>query len=686
MAKGKKKTADGLRFRSLSLRLDAGGLPQTLDVEGRSVEAVGATETPVDVYDWELGGAVGEVLLMSGCRVPESGRVVLLDSHGRWETRTVVGSFREMRIEGGELVGRAVFSATAEGEAPFTKLREGHLTDFSIGFRINACLKVKPGETTVVDGREFSGPLRVVTDWTPRELSVCPIGADENAKARALGQLEENMDERLRKFLESRGLSPEAGEDEAWRFLEGLETRAEGEGGGASGQAKPGETRKPEDGNGERAEPEFQVDVAAVCVDAARAEQGRILAIRSMCETFGVTDMADKLIQGNTPLDQARTAVMDRMASRSKEDGMPGFQVSMGATGEEKFRAAATDALRMRGGRAVEKPAPGAMDLRSLMLREHARECLRQRGERIPSDLREMVGRALTSSDFPLILADASLKSLMDGWEQAQETWPLWVDDSGVVTDFKIHTMVRAGESDDLDEIGESEEYKYGSRTEAQEQYQIATYGKMFAISRQTIINDDLGALTGIPALHGEACARKLGDIAYAVLLSNAKMGDGVALFHATHKNLQTAAAISVDSLGAAETAMSLQKDIGGKRRLNIPAAFLLAPVTVKTKTEQFFATELIGGAANQPNIRNTYYGEKIARVYEPRLDDDSVKAWYLAARKGKTVRMFFLNGVKTPFLESRLGWNVDGAEYKVRIDAGAKAVDWRGVQKNPGL
>ena len=68
------------------------------------------------------------------------------------------------------------------------------------------------------------------------------------------------------------------------------------------------------------------------------------------------------------------------------------------------------------------------------------------------------------------------------------------------------------------------------------------------------------------------AASRTVGDVVYAVLTANANMGDGVALFHtATHKNLAgTNAAVSVTSMGVAEVAMGLQKDIGGKRRLNI--------------------------------------------------------------------------------------------------------------------
>ena len=81
----------------------------------------------------------------------------------------------------------------------------------------------------------------------------------------------------------------------------------------------------------------------------------------------------------------------------------------------------------------------------------------------------------------------------------------------------------------------------------------------------------------------------------------------------------------------------------------------------------------------------NPYAGTYFTRVYEARLDDDSATAYYFAAAKGKTVKVFFLNGIQTPFMETKAGWTVDGVEYKVRIDAGAKAMDWKGLVKNAG-
>jgi len=176
--------------RSAALRFSPDGRPKSLDESTRSIEFVAATEAPAQVWDWSRWDVVPEVLLMSGCRLPESGRCVFLDTHARHSVSAVIGSFREPRVAGAELIGRAYYSNTPDGEGPYVKTVEGHVTDVSIGYEINAFTWIEEGKTVLVEGREFTGPLRVVTDWTLRELSLCPIGADENAKVRQLQSLE----------------------------------------------------------------------------------------------------------------------------------------------------------------------------------------------------------------------------------------------------------------------------------------------------------------------------------------------------------------------------------------------------------------------------------------------------------------------------------------------------------------
>jgi hypothetical protein len=646
----------------------------TLDEKTRSVEVVGATESPVPMFDSERWEIIPEVLLMSGCQMPDSRQIPLLDTHSRYSTSDVIGSFRDMTIEGDKLIGRAMFSTAPEAEGAWLKTREGHLTDYSVGYRTLEKEYVPANTTTNIQGRSFAGPVNIVTKWTPREMSSCPIGADEQAKARSATppekqQKEQNMNKELRLFLESRGLPKGATEEEALRFMETLQARTE-----PVAPAVPGTNAD-------------ETRAAAI-----RDEHARSSEIIAMCERHEVpAEKRAELLKPETTVDAARKAVMDIICERSAANN-PGFRspaqtdaqrgINVGVDERDKFRAAAEDSLILRTGKPVEKAAPGALDLRGFSLRELARESLRISGGSHAGDAMGMIGRALTTSDFPLILANIANKSLFAGYEATSETWQKWCG-TGSTSDFKTNTVVRAGETADLDQIREDDEYKYGSRAEAQEQYSIATYGKLFNISRQSIINDDLSALTDIPAAHGEAAGRKVGDLAYAVLTANSAMGDGTALFHANHGNLGTSGVIGTTTIAEAIKLMALQKDIGGKRRLNIAPKFLITSPALAQAAQTFFGSSVIGTQAN-PNQVNIYAG-LCELIFEPRLFDDSATAFYLAGDKGKTVNVYFLNGNQAPYMETKQGWNVDGVEYKVRIDAGAKAIDWKSLLKNAG-
>jgi hypothetical protein len=407
---------------------------------------------------------------------------------------------------------------------------------------------------------------------------------------------------------------------------------------------------------------------------------------------FDIGTQAAEMIRDGLSVDQARAKVLEIVAEKQAAQPQPGFRVAqVGADERDKFRTAAEDGLLLRSGKTVDKPADGASDLAGYSLRELARHSLLLANQPTGGDVMGMLGRAMTTSDLPGILANVANKSLLAGYETAGETWSVWCD-TGSVPDFKTNTLASIGEFSDLDEVPESVEYKYGERVDAKETFNLVTYGKLFAITRQTLINDDLGALTDTPMMMGEAAARKVGDLPYAVLTANGNMRDGKALFHNDHGNIGISGLIGSTTLSEAIKLMKQQKDLSGKRRLNITPQYVIAPVNAEGAAEIFFnSTVFSDGDADTTAVGSTraniYGGTRFTRVYEARLDGDAgtTVIFYVAGPKGKTVRVYFLNGQQAPFMESRQGWNVDGVEFKVRMDAAAKAVDWKALLRNAG-
>ena len=94
-------------------------------------------------------------------------------------------------------------------------------------------------------------------------------------------------------------------------------------------------------------------------------------------------------------------------------------------------------------------------------------------------------------------------------------------------------------------------------------------------------------------------------------------------------------------------------------------------------------ATVPAATAASGDNI----WRAALTPVFDARLDAYVAAGWFLAAAPSAfdTVEVAFLDGQQAPYLEEREGWNVDGVEYKVRIDAAAKALDFRGLYRNDG-
>jgi phage major head subunit gpT-like protein len=71
------------------------------------------------------------------------------------------------------------------------------------------------------------------------------------------------------------------------------------------------------------------------------------------------------------------------------------------------------------------------------------------------------------------------------------------------------------------EKVGPAGELKHATAGELSYTNQVETYGRMFAITRQDIINDDLGALTAIPKKLGRGAALKLNDVFWTVFLNN---------------------------------------------------------------------------------------------------------------------------------------------------------------------
>jgi hypothetical protein len=279
-------------------------------------------------------------------------------------------------------------------------------------------------------------------------------------------------------------------------------------------------------------------------------------------------------------------------------------------------------------------------------------------------------------------------KSLRAAYVEAPKTWDAWAR-RATTPDFKDIKRVALSEVADLQARDEGGGIRYVTMGEGREVYALVEYTGGIRLTRRTIINDDLDAFSRIPALQANAASRKEDDVCYAVLTANAAMADGVHLFHATHGNLGAGAAPSAAAFDLARAAMRTQTGPKGAI-LNIIPKFILGPAALEGTIKPLIVSEYAPGGTIA-NAANIWRGE-LTPVIEPRLDatvdgDTDKATWYFAADYNQidTIELCFLEEEQVPQLKQEEEFDTGDRKYAVIHTVAAKAIDHRGVYKNPG-
>ena len=418
-------------------------------------------------------------------------------------------------------------------------------------------------------------------------------------------------------------------------------------------------------------------------------EQARRAEINTVFEGFGLhaSLRSQCLDDMDCTAAQAKDKLLAALGGSGAQPAGAGRVTHIHAGNGEFVRQGMANALASRAG--IEG-LEADNSYRGMSLPEMARMALTERGvSAYGMDRLEMIGMAFThgSSDFGNILTDVANKALLQGVEAAKETFQLWTK-KGNLSDFKLTNRVALDGFPTLDEVPEGGGYKQANVNDRGETIKLATYGKLFGISRQTIINDDLQAFTEIPNMMARAAMRTIGNLVYALLMNNPTMKDGKELFHKDHANLGDAAALSMAALDAAATVMAMQTDSAGSA-LNVEPKYLLVGRADKGLANTLMESEKNPDAegSNAPNIVRGMC-EVIA---DARIDHAAKKAkeplpWFLAADQMMgTIEVAYLDGNENPTLEQKDGWSIDGTMFKVRHDAGVSALSSRTLYANPG-
>jgi hypothetical protein len=658
---------------------------KTINKAEKTVEVVFATETPVRqarYVGWDDVEYFDEILSMNSAHVRmtriNSGAPVL-NNHYRYDgVLGVLGVIEKAWIANGEARAILRFSKREDVVPIWNDVVDGILVGISVGYRVYE-YEITKKEGSVDQYRAI--------DWEPFEISFAPVQADVKSAVRSGdAQRETPNSVKLRiatpatENRENTNLNPHKVEENA-------QTPA---GGAKPAAGSPDATRAADT-------TATTVTATTVNVDEAKrtaieGERARTKQIRDAVRAAKLDGtFADELIDGGHTIEKARELIIAKFAEADPAKGQRSANptVTTGADEADKRRTGMENALIHRS--APDKIKADEMkgnEFRGMSLIRMAESVIKANGGSVVGMSNAEIARfALglgirggmhSTSDFPIILGNTVNRRLQAEYALAPQTFKDWTT-RGTAQDFRELTRANMSEIGDFKEVKEGGEYKNVTLSEGAEKYKIAKYGEKIAITWETLVNDDLSAFNRLPAKIAQAAARKQSDIVYAILTANAAMGDGVALFHNTHKNLMTAAAISIDSLAEGRKLMRNQKGKADKDFLNLSASFLIVGPDKEKEALQYTSADYLPNTQAQVN---PYKSLKI--VVEPRLTGNQ---WYLMVTPGvvDTVEYAFLEGEGELYTETRQGFDVDGVEIKARMVFGAKALDWKGMYKNVG-
>lgn len=565
-----------------------------------------------------------------------------------------IGRLRNFRLDGSALSADLTFSKHSErAKIVEAQVRDGELDSMSVGYRINEM--------------DDNGDEVRVTDWTLLEASVVPVPADSSAVVTQ------------RKEGDQMPNDNDAGKGSPSQVLDFTESARQARDAGIA--------------------------------DGAKAERQRVADINTAFGAFLETSpevraLHEQCIVSGATVEQAQQGLLRQLSSQAEAIPMisPDYkQAANGGTrsvveaGEDdldKFTEGAALSIQGRSPMVTKEQLDAAAksEFNGWTLIELGREHARRTGAGMLTSredvIRHMVranGLAQGNGSFASIVENVATKELLQGFQSAGETYDAWTQPLNL-PDFKVSSLINLSQVPDLISVKETGEYKRGELGDIKETIQLETYGLIIGLTRQVIINDDTGAFTRIPNNAGRAAARKVGDLVYSVLTTNAALlQDATALFDAaTHNNLITAGGPpTVERVEVGRVAMKTQTD---SKSINaaINPGYLIVPVALGGTSRTLMAAEY-DPAGTAGTLTPNSVRDMMTVIEERRLDTDSAVKWYMAADNHPTVIVGYLNGRREPFLDSQDGWSTDGVEWKVRLDVAATAADYRGLWQNDG-
>lgn len=642
------------------LVMRAAFVPASVNEEARTVEVQWTTGEKVIRSNWD--GQFWEELSLDPKHIRmgrlTSGRAPFLANHDSRSIDSVLGVIESARI------GTAVIRFAKDdpaADAAWNKVRQGILPNVSVGYRVHKFVKVEGGDDKT--------PTYRAEDWEPFEVSLVPMGADSAAHVRSAAETHPCT------FI-SRSMEITMTPEEI-----------------AAAEALATEKRN--------------LELKQAADAAVKADRERTNAIRAACRAVKLdTAEADKFIASPSTVDQVRAQLLERLATETDEVKTDNHvRIEVGEESSEKqtrgmsawlFEKMGTRTLVQAGVASgqVEKTEFDGAEFRGAALSDLARIFLQSKGVKVRSyDRVKLFEQAFnyragyaTTSDFAVLFENVLYKTLMSAYATTPDVWREFCKVMSV-QDYRASNFFMSGSFGTIGSLNEHGEFQNLSIPDGEKKsVTTATRGNIIGLSREAIVNDDMGALSDLTQKLGRAMARAIEVDVFALLAQNSGAGptqtDAAAFFHANRANLGSASANGVAGWDADRVIMASQRDLSSNDYLALRPKTLVVAVGKGTEARVLNnSTVKVGGSNAEPNAVSGLF-QKV--IDTPRVAGTK-RYMFCDPNEAAAIAVVFLNGQESPTLESEDGWRIDGTEWKIRHDFKAQMFDPKGALYNPG-
>lgn len=617
----------------------------------------------------------------------------LLHSHNR---DRVVGHAENIKISvSGGVTGKGILSVdNAWSKEIKDAAGNGFPWQLSIGLEKDKVRFVKAGENVKVNGKDFVGPLFVAYNGTLREISFLPVGADGNTKAvlKAAFPTPSNGDTSMKTFeewLAELKLDPATLSDEAKAILQKDYDEW------VKSQDATANANKDKTAN---ANADLRLYRAAFV-----NERKRIDRINELDKEYGnPKDKKSKILIAAQAIEEdwtvEKTEVEMMKAARPVINA--GGSGRYGGSASNGFDAKLFTAALAQAGKLSDKTLTKQFDNQTLDaahkkyrsrigLQEFLMEAAYASGydgsRNFKADLRNILKAAFSTLEVPQILAVNTNNFLLEGFNGVDQTWRLIAKITSV-PDFKENTSYRGVGSFTFEQIAADGLIPHGSMEEMDYGNKVDTFAKMFAITRQDIINDNLGVFNDVPKQLGRGGALKLNRIFWIEFLDNSTF------FHANYANVTTGA-LGIAGLSNMFATFGKLKGPDGEFLLHT-LKYLLVPLELLPTAETLASSRQLNNGSTTATASDNPWVNKFTPITSPYLSDSTIPGYSATAYYGladpndiPVIEVAFLDGQETPIVETAdVDFNRLGIQMRGYYDFGVRKQEQRGGVRSTGV